>query len=322
MFEILDRDPGIADAPDALPLPLRAREITLDDVSFAYEDGRTGRRVRVLSHVSLTIKPGEMVAFVGASGAGKSTLLNLLPRFYDPTGGAVRYDGVDARPARVKDLRRHVALVLQDSVILPTTVAENIAYGRPQATREQVREAARLAGAAEFIERLPDGYDTQLTEAGQNLSGGQRQRISIARALLSEAPCVVLDEPTSALDPHHEAVVTRSLAELKGARTIVLVGHRLSTVAGCDRIYVMDGGRVSEAGRVGLHPLGEPQGHQRAARVQAARPDGRLVGQLLELQRANGRPRRRLVRQHGQVVVGVLRPQWPAPVADQIPRVA
>jgi ABC-type multidrug transport system fused ATPase/permease subunit len=189
-----------------------------------------------------------MVAFVGSSGVGKSTLLNLLPRFYDPTGGAMMLDGIDARNVRVRDLRKHVALVLQESVILPTTIAENIAYGRPDATVQQIRAAAKLAGAADFIERLPEGYSTHIAEGGQNLSGGQRQRISIARALLTEAPFVILDEPTSALDPQHELLVTRSLSEMKGQRTIILVSHRLSTVLQADQIFVMDGGRIVERG--------------------------------------------------------------------------
>jgi subfamily B ATP-binding cassette protein MsbA len=243
VFEILDRDPVICDAPDAQSLPRQPRTLELDGVTFGYGKGNS-----VLRDVSVKITPGQMVAFVGPSGTGKSTLLNLLPRFYDPTGGAVRLDGVDVRKVKIKDLRQHVALVLQESVILPTTVAENIAYGRPHATRQEIHQAALLAGADAFIRQLPEGYDTQIAENGANLSGGQRQRISIARALMTEAPFVVLDEPTSALDPHHERLITETLRSLKGQRTMVLVSHRLSTVVDCDQIFVMDAGRVIEHG--------------------------------------------------------------------------
>jgi subfamily B ATP-binding cassette protein MsbA len=198
--------------------------------------------------LSVCIEPGEIVAFVGASGAGKSTLLNLLPRFYDPSEGSIQLDGIDTRDIKIADLRRHIALVLQESVILPTTIAQNIAYGRPAATFDQIRDAAVLAGAAEFVEKLPNGYDQQISEGGQNLSGGQRQRISIARALLTEAPILILDEPTSALDPLHETHITQTLYRLRGTRTIILVSHRLSTVAACDRIFVLDGGQLVEQG--------------------------------------------------------------------------
>jgi ABC-type multidrug transport system fused ATPase/permease subunit len=182
---------------------------------------------------------------------GKSTLLNLLPRFYDVGTGTIKLDGMDIRRAKLQDLRKHIALVLQDNIMLPATIAENIGYGRPDASEAEIREAARLAMADEFIMALPDGYDTEVAEGGANLSGGQRQRIAIARALLTGAPIIVMDEPTSALDPHHEHLVTQSLNSLKGKRTILIVSHRLSTVVGCDQIFVMEKGRVAEHGTHG-----------------------------------------------------------------------
>jgi subfamily B ATP-binding cassette protein MsbA len=243
VFEVLDRDPVIKDAPDAVHLPRQSRNLTMDQVVFEYRAGSP-----VLNDVSCTIVPGQMVAFVGSSGVGKTTLLNLLPRFYDPTGGAIRLDQHDLRKIKVRDVRRHIALVLQESVVLPASVAENIAYGRPDATDAQIRHAADLSGAASFIEKLPRGYDEEISESGQNLSGGQKQRISIARALLTEAPIIIMDEPTSALDPHHEQLIIQTLQRLKGQRTIILVSHRLSTVADCDQIFVMHEGRIVERG--------------------------------------------------------------------------
>ena len=243
VYEVLDIEPDVKDAADAMPLPRQPRTLQLDRVSFAYAPD-----VPVLRDVSVTIRPGEMVAFVGSSGAGKTSLLNLLPRFYDPTTGAILLDGHDIRKVKLRDLRRHVALVIQESPILSTTVAENIAYGNPGASREQIQQAARLAGAAPFIESLPKGYDSLLHENGQNLSGGQRQRIGIARALATEAPILVLDEPTSALDAHNEQMITQTLHDLKGKRTIIIVSHRLSTVSDCDCIYVMEEGRIVEQG--------------------------------------------------------------------------
>jgi ATP-binding cassette, subfamily B, bacterial len=243
VFHVLDEPEAIVDAPDAALLPLRPRTLTLDRVGFGYRDGH-----RVLSDVSAVIPPGEMVAFIGPSGAGKSTLLSLMMRFYDPTEGALRLDGVDVRSVRIADLRAHLALVGQDSLMLPTTIAENIAYGRSGAARADNERAAEMAGAASFIEELPDSYETILAEGGQNLSGGQRQRIAIARALLTEAPILILDEPTSALDPEHERRLIETLLALRGRRTIVLVTHRLESVVHCDHIFVMEAGRIVEDG--------------------------------------------------------------------------
>jgi ATP-binding cassette, subfamily B, bacterial len=243
VFEILDTPATPTERPGARSLPVEPRTITIERVGFRYGPHQT-----ILHNVSASIRPGEMVAFVGPSGTGKSTLLNLMLRFYDPADGALRLDGVDYRELRIADLRRHMALVGQDSPLLPLSVADNIAYGRPDATRDDIVAAAQMADAAEFIAELPAGYDSVLAEAGQNLSGGQRQRLAIARALLSNAPVLILDEPTSALDPQHEQRLVGTLRSLKGRRTIVLVTHRLESAVECDQIFVMDSGRIVERG--------------------------------------------------------------------------
>jgi ABC-type multidrug transport system fused ATPase/permease subunit len=243
VFEILERDAAVGDAPGARSLSLQPRTLTLEAIGFGYPHAR-----KILHGIDVTITPGESVAFVGSSGAGKSTLLNLLPRFYDPTSGGVKLDGCDLRQIKLKDVRRHIALVLQESVILPTTIAENIAYGCPAATHEEIREAARLAGASGFIEALPEQYQTALLDSGMNLSGGQRQRIALARALLTRAPILVLDEPTSALDAEHERIINKTLDSLKGRHTVVLVSHRISTIMSCDRICVLSQGTIVEQG--------------------------------------------------------------------------
>jgi ATP-binding cassette, subfamily B, bacterial len=243
VFETLDLDPIVKDKPGAIHLPQQPRTLSLDHVTFGYKPENP-----VLRDISVTIPPGSMVAFVGSSGVGKTTLLNILPRFFDPQQGAMKLDEHDVRNVKVADVRKHIALVLQENTVLPTTVSENIAYGRPDASEADIRKAAQLAGAALFIDKLDHKYDTLISESGGNLSGGQRQRISIARALLTNAPVVVLDEPTSALDPQHEALITQTLKDLKGLRTIVIVSHRLSTVMDCDQIFVMHEGKVIEQG--------------------------------------------------------------------------
>jgi ATP-binding cassette, subfamily B, bacterial len=239
VFEVFDRDAVVMDSADAISLPLQPRSLILEAVGFEYSSDQ-----KTLQQIDVNIEPGQSVAFVGSSGAGKSTLLNLLLRFYDPTAGTVKLDEHDLRQIKLKDVRRHIALVLQDSVILPTTIAENIAYGCPTATHEQICEAARMAGASRFIEALPDQYQTALLDSGMNLSGGQRQRIALARALLTKAPILVLDEPTSALDSEHEQIVIETLSSLKAEHTVVLVSHHIGAVKSCDRIYVLDQGMI------------------------------------------------------------------------------
>jgi subfamily B ATP-binding cassette protein MsbA len=243
VFQVLDTPEVIQEAADAIHLPVQPRTLRLKHVGFGYREGQA-----VLHGLSAEISPGAMVAFIGPSGTGKSTLLALMMRFYDPGEGSLLLDQVDFRRARLSDLRAHMALVGQETLLLPASIAANIGYGRPGASRHEIIEAAQLAGAAAFIEAQPHGYDTLLAEGGQNLSGGQRQRIAIARALVTKAPFLILDEPTSALDPHHEQHLVETLVSLRGLRTIVLVTHRLQSVTSCDQIFVMEAGTIVEQG--------------------------------------------------------------------------
>jgi ATP-binding cassette, subfamily B, bacterial len=243
VFEIIDAVPDIRDRPHAKTLPTPRGEVEFRNVSFSYEPNQP-----VLQGINLKVEPGTIVALVGRTGAGKTTMASLLLRFYDPTGGAVLLDGHDLRELKVAWLRQQVSVVLQDPIIFSTTIAENIAYGKPGASLAEIRKAAQRAQADEFISALPEGYDTILGERGVNLSGGQRQRLSIARAFLKNAPILVLDEPTSALDVHTEEALLVALRELMKGRTTFVIAHRLSTVRQADVVVVLENGRVIEQG--------------------------------------------------------------------------
>jgi ABC-type multidrug transport system fused ATPase/permease subunit len=243
VFEILDEEVTVSDRSDASDLSEVKGRVTWDHVSFAYKDRP------VLHDICLDVAPGEAVAFVGSSGSGKSTLLNLVPRFWDPQQGRVLIDGVDVRTVTQHSLRSHIAMVLQETFLFSGTVLENVCYGRPGATLEEAREAARAANALEFIENeLPVGWDTQIGERGVKLSGGQRQRISIARAFLADPEILILDEATSAVEPESEWLIQQALDRLMDGRTTFIVSHRFSMVRGADRIIVLDGGRLIEEG--------------------------------------------------------------------------
>ena len=236
--------PETISAPDAIAAAPVKGEIRFEGVGFSYPDG-----TEVLRDITFSAEPGEMVALVGLTGAGKTTLVSLIPRFYDATVGRVLVDGVDVRRYRVRSLREKVAIVLQDPMLLRGTVADNLRYGRLDATLEEIEEAARAAHAHEFISRLSEGYETELAEAGGGLSGGERQRLSVARALVKDAPVLILDEPTSSLDAISEEIVFAALRRLRAGRTTIVIAHRLSTVRDADRILVLDGGRIAAQGR-------------------------------------------------------------------------
>nr|WP_307849276.1 ABC transporter ATP-binding protein [Rhodospirillum rubrum] len=258
MYHLLDLKPAVAEAPEAPPLRPGPGTVRFDNVTFAYDGGpgpgpelgddAPGSAPPALRGIDLTLAAGTVVALVGPSGAGKSTLMNLIPRLHDPQRGRVLIDGQDVRAVSFASLWARIGLVSQDVVVFDDTVRANIAYGRPEASAEEVERAARRAAAHDFIAALPDGYDTRLGEQGVRLSGGQRQRLCIARAFLKDAPILLLDEPTAALDTESERLVQSALAALMAGRTCLIIAHRLSTIAGADVIHVMAEGAVVESG--------------------------------------------------------------------------
>ncbi len=243
-FEVLDRQDDVVDSPGAVAISSAQGAIGFQAVSFGYAADRY-----VLREIDLRIEPNQIVGLAGGTGAGKSTLLSLVPRFYDPTTGSITLDGRNIREITKKTLRAQIAIVLQDTLLFSTTVRENIAYGRPDATEDEIIEAARRAQADEFIREMPQGYNSLVGERGGHLSVGQRQRIGIARAFLKNAPILLLDEPTSALDPATESAIMETIKELMRGRTTLIATHRLATIHNLDQIIVLDHGRIVEQGR-------------------------------------------------------------------------
>jgi ATP-binding cassette, subfamily B, bacterial len=242
-FQLLDTTPEVVDDPRAVELDRARGDVAYENVSFSYH----GRK-DTLQDVSFHARAGERVAIVGPTGAGKTTLMSLLVRFYDPREGRILVDGVDLRALKLRSLRDQISVVLQEPLLFSGTVAENIRYGRLDATMDQIVEAAKSAGAHDFIERLPQGYETELGERGARLSGGERQRICVARAFIKDAPILILDEPTSSIDSKTEAVILDSLEQLMAGRTSFMIAHRLSTIRQADKIVVIDKGRIVEQG--------------------------------------------------------------------------
>ncbi len=243
VFELMDTQPDLVERPDAVTLGRMQEVIEFHNVSFGYSPERV-----VLRGASFSAKLGEIVAIVGSSGAGKTTLVNLIPRFYDPTGGVITIDGIDISRVTIRSLREQMGIVTQDTILFDDTVFSNIAYGQRDLAPEEVMEAARIANAEEFITGLPDGYQTRIGERGVRLSGGQKQRIAIARAILKNPPLLILDEATSALDAESERLVQEALDRLVQNRTSFVIAHRLSSIIRADKILVLDGGRVVEQG--------------------------------------------------------------------------
>ncbi len=249
IFEILDTEPDVRDLPGARPLPRVRGEVVFENVSFTYEPRGAERDDSFTVHdINLRVRPGETVAVLGATGSGKSTLVNLIPRFYDPTAGRVLIDGVDIREVTLESLRRQIGVVLQDTFLFSASIRENIAYGRPGATLEEIQEAARAAGIHDFITGLPQGYDTLVGERGVGLSGGERQRVAIARALLMDPRILILDDSTSSVDTETEHAIQAALRRLMVGRTTFVIAQRLATLKSADRIVVLEEGRIVDEG--------------------------------------------------------------------------
>ena len=248
VFEIMDQKPEIRDRPNAIKVDRIEGRVEFDDVCFAYHSTDDTEISTVLEHISLTVEPGRKIAFVGPSGAGKSTIVGLIPRFYDVDCGHMRIDGMDVRDFTVKSLRKQVGMVLQTPILFSGTVRDNIRYGRPKASMEDIVEAAKAANAYDFIQAMPRGFDSEVGEMGNFLSGGQKQRVTIARAFLKDPRILILDEATSALDTESERLIQSALERLMEGRTTFIIAHRLSTIENADRIVVMDQGRIVESG--------------------------------------------------------------------------
>jgi subfamily B ATP-binding cassette protein MsbA len=247
IFRFMDEQEDVKERPDAITLPAFRERVRFEDVYFSYS-GANGVEPEVLRGINMEVRAGEIVAIVGSSGAGKSTLVQLLPRFFDVTTGVLKIDGHDVRDVTLASLRAQIGIVTQETILFNDTVRNNIAYGQPDVTQEAVIEAARAALAHDFIQKLPEGYDTVIGERGLRLSGGERQRIAIARALLKNAPILVLDEATSALDSESESLVQSALQNLMSGRTVFVIAHRLGTVRHADRIVVLEHGRITDSG--------------------------------------------------------------------------
>ncbi|HVZ64076.1 MAG TPA: ABC transporter ATP-binding protein [Lacunisphaera sp.] len=273
VFEILDAPIEVKSAPDALRRPRLEGAVTFENVSFAYDGAEA-----VVRDINLDVRPGQCIAILGATGAGKSVLMSLIPRFFDPTAGRVLLDGLDVRRLHLDDVRRNIGLVFQESFLFSNTVAANIAFGHPDATRDQVERAARIAAAHDFILALPQGYDTVLGESGNSLSGGQRQRLAIARAVLLQPPILLLDDPTAAIDSETEHEIFEALDRAIAGRTTFIVAHRLSTLRRADLILVMEDGRIVQRG---THEelMNQPGAYLRVANLQLVDPrDLQVIG--------------------------------------------